>query len=242
MKKLYLLALSALSLCLASCYEIEDLEQAYKEQYKQTEISEIEFATNFVDQITFMRLHFSVTHYKNDCTLTLHYTDVEGADPFQTGNTNDITSLLSDPNNGTVFGIHCELGNLMPETRYWAGISYRDPGCETLRSKVVNFTTEGIERGSDCYDYGSDYRGVRAKFERVPMGSTYGCLIGTETNLTLDHCLESRVVGTHTIGDNEEIFRERFEGLQPGITYYYRSYVTYRGRTYYSRVNELYRW
>lgn len=243
MKKSYLLALPILSLCLASCYEIEDLEQSYKDQYKPAEFTEFEYGTNYSDQTTFMRLRFILSRYKNEGKLMLHYTDVEGADPFLQGESIDITSFFNDhPESGTAYAIYYDLQNLMPETNYWAGLSYSDPGCEPLHTKVVNFTTSAIERRCDCYDYSSDYMVVRSLFRYVPSGSTYGCLIGTDTNLTLEHCLESRKVGSHAIEGNEEDFRERFEGLQPEATYYYRAYVTYRGRTYYSRVYEKYSW
>lgn len=241
MKHSYLPALSFLALCLTSCFEIEDLEQTYQKQYKPTELTEFEYGTHYSDQVTFVRLHFNILNYKEGFKLTLHYTDVEGADPFQKGNTNDITNLLTEHSyNGTSSGIYFELKDLMPETHYWAGLSYCDPGCENIYSDIVNFTTCAIGQGCDCYDYDSYYMVVRSMFAQVPSGSSYGCLIGTESNLTLEHCLESRQVGHHEVGDNEEVFRERFEGLQPGVTYYYRSYVTYRGRTYYSRVHEKY--
>lgn len=241
MKKSYILALPILLLCLASCYEIEDLEQYYNKQYKPTELTEFEYGTHYSDQVTFVRLHFNILNYKEGFKLTLHYTDVEGADPFQKGNTNDITNLLTEHSyNGTSSGIYFELTNLMPETHYWAGLSYSDPGCEPIHTRVVNFTTEAIERRCDCYDYSSDYMVVRSSFRYVPSGSDYGCLIGTDANLTLEHCQESRKVGSHAIEGNEEDFRERFEDLQPNATYYYRAYVTYRGRTYYSRVYEKY--
>ena len=44
------------------------------------------------------------------------------------------------------YGISYELKNLMPETYYWAGFSYRDPGCETIHSRIINFKTEPIEK------------------------------------------------------------------------------------------------
>lgn len=241
MKHSYLPALSFLALCLTSCFEIEDLEQTYQKQYKPTEFTEIECATHYSDQITFMRIRFNILNYKKDSKLMAHYTDVEGADPFQSGNSIDLTSYLTDQSySGTQSDIFFELTNLMPETHYWAGLSYSDPGCEPIHTRVVNFTTEAIERRCDCYDYSSDYMVVRSSFRYVPSGSDYGCLIGTDANLTLEHCQESRKVGSHAIEGNEEDFRERFEDLQPNATYYYRAYVTYRGRTYYSRVYEKY--
>ncbi len=238
MKPHYILPLAALSLCLASCYEIDDLEQYYRDQYKPAEFSAIDFATNYVDQITFMRLQFDVQHYKDGCKLMLHYTDVDGADPFVIGDSIDISSELDNPYSQSQYGIYYELRNLMPETRYWVGLSYRDPGCETLRSKVVDFRTEGIEKRCDCYDYDPYHMVVTPKFERVPAGGSYGCLIGTDANLTLEHCLSSREVGSSPIGDSERSFREVFADLIPGATYYYRAYVTYRGCTYYSRCYE----
>lgn len=237
MKKSYLPALPILTLCLASCFEIEDLEQTYQEQYKPAEFTEFEFSEHYSDRVTYVDFHFRIEHYKDDCKLTLYYTDVEGADPFQTGETLDLTSLITDRTNHNIYHT---LENLMPETRYWAGLSYSDPGCERLYSKVENFMTSAIERKCDCYDYSSEYMVVRSIFRYVPDGSTYGCMIGTDTNLTLEHCIESRRVGSHAIVGNEEVFRERFEGLQPEATYYYRAYVTYRGHTYYSRVYEKY--
>lgn len=234
MKINFIITLSALSLCFASCYEINDLEQDYKDQYKSAKFTEFHSQTNWTDQITFMRLSFDIENYKNDCSLLVHYTDVKGADPFTTGMTVDISSMLDDPYQKMYNGYTYELHDLTPESEYWAGLSYSDPGCNTIRTKVVNFVTEGFDRRSDCYDYGSDYMVVSAKFRRIPDGSAFGCLIGTDEDLTLDHCLESREMGRKMIGDNEEVFTERFNGLQPETTYYYRAYVIYRDRIYYS--------
>lgn len=239
MKHAYFFSLAALTLCLASCYEIDDLEQAYKDQYKNTEFKDVSFATHYSDQVTFMRLSFDILHVKEGNKLTLHYTDIEGADPFTEGESIDLTSMLRDiittPHD---VPLDYTLRNLMPETRYWAGFSYSDPGCQAVRSEVVDFKTESIEKRSDCYYYDPYDMEVVSGFKYVPDGSEYGCLIGTDTNLTLEHCLESRKMGSHAIMDSEKKFRETFSGLQPSSTYYFRSYVTYRGRTYYSRCNE----
>lgn len=239
MKTFYSFAFAALSLSLASCYEINDLEQDFKNQYQRAEFSEINFATNFVDQITFMRLNFDIDHFKNGCKLMIHYTDIKNADPFVKGDSIDISSLLTDMKNEYSYGISYELKNLMPETYYWAGFSYRDPGCETIHSRIINFKTEPIEKRCNCYDYDPFQMIVKPSFTRVPSGSAYGCLIGTESNLTLENCMESRQVGQTPIGDNEKTFKEVFSNLTPGATYYYRSYVTYHGRTYYSRCYDL---
>ena len=136
MKTATLLTSLLTTVLLTSCYEGDDLEDAYGKRYEETEIKNIK-----IENVTYSSatVTFQLLNAKLDADLCLFYIDNMSNDPIEYG-----TCMHIDlPEQESVYAVSQKLTltDLTSGTNYCIRITYSDPGHHELQSGRLTFKT-----------------------------------------------------------------------------------------------------
>lgn len=228
MKKYIYLLLMLPLLLLAACYEGSDLGELYDSNIYSTQIKHVEIKSI---GSTYADIDFRLSCAKYDSEIKLYYTDKLNIDPYPNGSSITIAKIPRQDSIKEQFS--AKLEKLNPDTKYRYVIVSTDPSGHTTISKENSFSTEYLQLDAEFYANSIYKLGVHLSFYNLPQDREIGFVIGSESTVTINHCLKNISLDEWGSGFSRNYILKE---LTPATDYYVRAYTITEGRVFYGKA------
>ncbi len=217
-------------LLLAACYEGSDLGELYDSNYRTKLLNVYIESKNSTSAVIDFRL--SCAKYGSE--IKFYYTDKPNADPYIDGSFITVAKIHNQVNIEEQFSV--KLNSLNPDTNYQYVIVSSDSSGTTVISGKHSLWTSAFNINTWVSASAFDMT-ISTRFEDIPLGAEYGLVIGTDPNVSVDHCLEKKTFG-YNQSDDWTDGNVLLKDISQSTTYYFKPYVIYHDKVYYGDINK----